>query len=124
MGLDQYAYIVPDNGNLPDTDHNSEGQPMPFIGQWRKHPNLQGWMENLYRSKGGNAEDFNCVTVRLTEEDLRQLLKDIENNALPHTEGFFFGVSDRLKDRDTVEFALRGLTAIRAKYAVYYGSWW
>ena len=20
---------------------------------WRKHPNLQGWMENLYREKGG-----------------------------------------------------------------------
>jgi len=42
------------------------------IAYWRKHPNLQGWMEQLWREKGGKGE-FNCVDVELTREDLKQL---------------------------------------------------
>ena len=39
MGLDQYAYKVVAH----DEDNRDE------IAYWRKHPNLQGWMEQLWR---------------------------------------------------------------------------
>jgi hypothetical protein len=27
------------------------------LAYWRKHPSLHGWMEHLFRAKGGTAED-------------------------------------------------------------------
>ncbi len=30
---------------------------------WRKHPELHGWMEKLYRETGGAAQSFNCVRM-------------------------------------------------------------
>ena len=64
MGLDQYGtFINKDGQRQEDKDF-----------YWRKHPNLQGFMENLYRSKGGNAEYFNCEDVELTLEDLDRLV--------------------------------------------------
>ena len=89
MGLDQYAHRVKENGERTE------------IAYWRKHNRLQGWMENLWIQKGkpdqqtddnGNLiEDFNCVDVELTWEDIDQLAKDIDNRHLPETGGFFFG---------------------------------
>ena len=42
MGLDMYAYIA----RKKSEDFNSARE----IAYWRKHPNLQGWMENLWES--------------------------------------------------------------------------
>ena len=58
MGLDQYATAI-------------KGEDEISLGEWRKHPNLQGWMENLWRSKGGEGE-FNCVQVELNGDDLQR----------------------------------------------------
>jgi hypothetical protein len=44
-------------------------------------------MENLWRSKGGDRE-FNCERVELTEEDIDNLEKAINNMDLPETQGF------------------------------------
>ena len=89
MGLDQFAYSIDSAGNKTE------------IAYWRKHPNLQRWMENLWDSKGRpnqNADsdpmglsDFNCVPVELTYEDLDGLELDIQQNRMPQTVGFFFG---------------------------------
>ena len=40
---------------------------------WRKHPDHHGWMEELYRSKGGTEKSFNGDQVVLTEKDLDEL---------------------------------------------------
>lgn len=45
---------------------------------WRKHPDLHGWMRNLYYEKGGTG-DFNGHSIVLTKENVLQLRKDIEN---------------------------------------------
>ena len=119
MGLDQYAYIV-DNGGEPNSAEDQED----FY--WRKHNRLHGWMENLYRSRGGEGE-FNCVKLRLHLEDIDALEADVLNRELPETGGFFFGDdsygcdTDRETDLKFIDHARRGLNTGKA---VYYDSWW
>lgn len=114
MGLDQYAHRVV----VHDTDNREE------IAYWRKHPNLQGWMEQLWREKGGEGE-FNCVDVELTLDDLEQLEASIEGEELPETAGFFFGNnSDDVYREQDLEFIAEASKAIEQGYKVVYTSWW
>ena len=124
MGLDQYARAVksdyyPDLGAFQFEDKDE----LVELAYWRKHPNLQGWMEELYRSRGGEG-DFNCVYLKLTSEDLDALEEAVQENDLPETVGFFFGQS-RPEDRDSdLEFIRKAREAIANGYTVYYNSWW
>jgi hypothetical protein len=95
------------------------------ISYWRKHPNLQGWMENLYRLKGGGQEEFNCTSVELTKEDLATLEESIKGSKLPSTQGFFFGSNsdDYYKEQD-LTFIEEARKAIDEGKSVYYISWW
>ena len=100
MGLDQFAYVINNNGEKRE------------IAYWRKHPHLQGWMENLWEIKGrpnahedkdiAGLSDFNCVPLELTKDDLDGLEEDITNSHLPRTNGFFFGSDsdDHYKEYD------------------------
>lgn len=131
MGLDMYAYRVT-NPEDPSPIHLiTEADYVPFEGHqaeeifyWRKHPNLHGWMEHLYYKKGGRADSFNCVNVVLTEHDINELEKAITSGNLPHTAGFFFGVSsdeDVINDLKFVELAKK---SIQEGNIIYYTSWW
>ena len=116
MGLDMMAY-----SKAKATSENTRE-----ISAWRKHPNLHGFMEKLWRTKTGNTEDdFNCVELELTLEDLNVLENVILMRDLPETQGFFFGgpADDYYRDQDLalVEEA-RGDIAGGRK--VYYNSWW
>lgn len=125
MGLDQYAYAVaakyvtkPVDFEIPEKARREE------LAYWRKHPNLQGWMRELYIQKGGGDQDFNCVPVQITEEDLDALERDVLAEDLPETSGFFFG-SSRPEDKDDdLAFIHKAREALRAGKAVYYSSWW
>jgi hypothetical protein len=130
MGLDMIAFKrFPGKSEISDADPYGEEDwedksKNEEIFYWRKHPNLHGWMENLYYKKGGNAEVFNCVDVEITLDDLKRLKKDVENDMLPHTEGFFFGESSpEDKERD-LKFIKKAKKAIKDGYEVYYTSWW
>ena len=122
MGLDQYAFARKGEPirNRLETEYEVENE----IAYWRKHPNLQGWMENLWRKKGGEGE-FNCVEVELTFEDLEQLETAIERAELPETQGFFFGFNsdDEYKENDQ-EFIREARQHIADGYKVVYTSWW
>src|ERR1039458_672982 len=86
MGLDMYAYATEDATSAKEVlDLDLENREEFFY--WRKHPNLHGWMEALYRSKGGTAESFNCVPVRLDPADLDALEAAVKEDALPETAG-------------------------------------
>ena len=135
MGLDQFAYRVKRGFIKKPVDfetsvYNEEkGEYTDAVDTeefkyWRKHPNLQGWMEELYYSKGGESE-FNCVNVQLTWEDLENLEHAIKNNILPETKGFFFGnnSSDDYKEED-LQFIEDALEAIEDGDDIYYSSWW
>lgn len=123
MGLDQFAYAV-------DKDNNKTE-----LAYWRKHPNLQGWMENLWNSKGcpnahedkdpSGMSEFNCVPVELTKEDLDSLEQALDSNSLPETAGFFFGSnSDDTYRQQDVEFIAVARKALDGGLTVVYDSWW
>ena len=111
MGLDQYAQAV-------------KGDDKISLGEWRKHPNLQGWMERLWRSKGGEGQ-FNCVAVELNGDDLQRLRIDVDHRDLPSTTGFFFGSdSDEYYKEQDLTFVEEALELIEAGYKIEYSSWW
>jgi hypothetical protein len=130
MGLDMSAFRVKaedviDDFNVRGTDAGREDD-FEELAYWRKHHDLHGWMERLYRSKGGDKESFNCVLVRLTMEDLQRLALDVTKGRLPETTGFFFG--DNPPDADSVEqdmeFIGKAMAVVAVGDAVYYDSWW
>lgn len=122
MGLDMAAYTRETEPSSP-VDFKAEATDV-CIMTWRKHPNLHGWMEQLYRKKGGTAEDFNVTPVLLTAEDIDELEKVVKADALPHTEGFFFGRSRPEDKEDDLVFIARARDAMLNGKFVYYDSWW
>jgi len=123
MGLDQFAYSINSEGNKAD------------LAYWRKHPNLQGYMSDLWEEKGkpGLVEDssgdmlgdFNCIPLELTREDIEDLEDTILNNTMPKTVGFFFGndSDDYYREQD-LEFVQKAKKALDNGSRVYYDSWW
>jgi hypothetical protein len=122
MGLDMYAHVMRGAPSRP-VDFTEPEDAMD-IHYWRKHPDLHGWMERLYRGKGGESEEFNCVPVALSSGDLDRLEADIKAGGLPHTEGFFFGESGAGRMEGDLAFIAKAREAIEAGLTVYYSSWW
>lgn len=93
------------------------------IAYWRKHPDLHGYMHNLWESKG-NDGDFNGDELELTWADLENLERAITYNQLPETSGFFFGSSrDRSADADLI-FVKNAKAEIFCGLKVFYNSSW
>lgn len=125
MGLDQYAYaVMPHTQNTTFSFHGGdENERYTRLAYWRKHPDLQGWMEQLFAEKGGEGE-FNCQPVHLTAADLDALEEAVLAHDLPTTTGFFFGESRPEDAEDTLEFIREARKAISLGMVVYYDSWW
>lgn len=129
MGLDMIAFASEEE--LPNTNFEMPDN-YTTLCIWRKHPNLHGWMENLYTQKNHinvkiDNYEFNCSEyVELTLQDLKNLEYDIQNNKLPKTEGFFFGES--YNDKETIDkdlqFIIDAKREISKGLRVYYTSWW
>jgi len=123
MGLDQVAYAT------------KEGEDRIDIQRWRKHPNLQGFMEQLWGDKGqplpegveldnSPMGDFNCIPLSLTLGDIDELEDCVKNCKLPTTGGFFFGTS-RASDKGLDEDFIREARKLLIDgWEVYYDSWW
>ena len=139
MGLDQYAtarkgeprtvkseytYTDHDGNEHKGVEEYLEWDDSIELATWRKHPNLQGWMQELYYEKGGEGE-FNCVDVELTFEDLDALEATLDEEELPETVGFFFGsnADDHYAEADR-EFIVQARAALKEGYKVFYSSWW
>ena len=132
MGLDQYAYIASKAGE--DWDNHQE------ISYWRKHPNLQGWMEKLWLRKNGyptNTDDqfiqgkeppnFNGIELELTWDDIDKLEKDIKSGQVSElgTTGFFFGnPSDEHYREHDLEFCVNAKAETFLGRKVFYNSSW
>lgn len=152
MGLDQYAYAAIkanqfnefyESGTWDSAQHDyvqaAVSKPRE-IAYWRKHPNLQGWMERLWLRKNGYATDpgqqfvegkqapsFNGIEVELTWEDLDQLERDIKRGSVAKlgTKGFFFGnpSDDYYRDYD-LEFVQNAKAEVFLGLKVFYNSSW
>ena len=135
MGLDQYAIARKGEPTL-DEDGYKQWKDSRELAYWRKHPNLQGFMEELWIEKGKpNANvssdenpfgsEFNCVDLELGHYDLIKLEEAIKDSELPETSGFFFGDdSDEHYKEETLEFVEQAKQAIDDGYTVIYSSWW
>lgn len=121
MGLDMYAYAINRKPELPVDFEANDGTEIHY---WRKHPNLHGWMERLYRRKGGIDSAFNCVNVQLASEDLDALEVAIKAGMLPVTNGFFFGESDGREIEDDLRFVSKARCALQEGKSIFYTSWW
>lgn len=126
MGLDMYAFAVNADSVGDATVDVALGDTATEICYWRKFNALHGWMEDLYRLKGGAKGDFNCTTVRLSLKDLDRLEMDIGHNKLVPRSGFFFGAQEIYpEDLESVAtFVKLARQAIADGKAVFYDSWW
>ena len=123
MGLDMSAYKAKNFTPSSPIDFECGEQEAQEFFYWRKHPNMHGLMEAIYRAKGG-VEEFNCVNVQLTGADLDLIEKTVNDDALPETSGFFFGQSyaeDKIKD---LEFIKEARKALEEGFTIWYSSWW
>ena len=113
---------------------NLDGTPREPIqfADWRKHNRLQGFMQELYDKKNGaDADNFNCVPLYLSKEELDMLQKQIETRTLPQTEGFFFGDDSYTWEGEQNDMKAYDLKFVKdAKdwldkgYKVFYECWW
>jgi hypothetical protein len=109
MGLDQWARA------------NKEGCDEVEIMTWRKHADLQKWMEQLFRDRGGEGQ-FNMVDLPLIVDNLNEL----EQNYL-HLEkgaGFFWGETTIDDIEDTKTFIDEARKLIMRGWNISYTSWW
>ena len=131
MGLDMYAYV----GRPGQKDEYweqygeevAEDQKVSKpreLAYWRKHPNLHGWMQRLWESKG-NEGDFNGDELELTWADLDALELAVTHGQLPATGGFFFGkdADDHYREQD-LEFVKNARAELFLGLKVFYNSSW
>ena len=128
MGLSQYAYSINAGVSLEDAfDEDHEIIEGELIAYWRKHNNLQGWMGNLWREKGGEGI-FDTTYLEITLEDLDRLEKDVRGQNLPLTEeSWFFSKASSDTDKrflkEDLEFIKESRQAIAEGKTIYYDSW-
>lgn len=141
MGLDMYAYVAAKAGQQDEFyegaeyDKDTDQMVNPAVNRpreiayWRKHPNLHGWMAQLWLRREGNelreTDNFNGVELELTAEDLDDLEYAVQNDQLPATSGFFFGneADDYYKPSD-LKFIQEARAEMFLGLKVFYNSSW
>lgn len=125
MGLDMNLY---GRKYRYDDKEMDEGFPVREVrlelAYWRKHPDLHGYIVQHFA--GGIDE---CQEIVLDEDNIRQIIKAVEDAALPHTTGFFFGNSQDANQGDTIGQLTRALEWLETEYqpgvreVIYRASW-
>ena len=131
MGLDMYAFsfdksrLVDPNAQIALRFTDGEQEAASEFAYWRKFNRLHGWMERLYREKGGK-DAFNCESVNLTEADIDKLEADWKAGKLTPTAGFFFGSGELYPEDDEAlaDFLAKARVQLAAGNGVLYDSWW
>ena len=140
MGLDMYAYVATKAGQQSNYYEGAEfdEESRDYVNKtvskprelayWRKHPNLHGWMEQLWDNRHGGHQDgnnFNGIELELTYEDLEILELDVIAGTLPGTSGFFFGndADAHYKEQD-LDFIKNARAELFMGLKVFYNSSW
>ena len=134
MGLDMYAYTATRAGQQNEFYETAEYVDNEFVNStvtkpmelayWRKHPNLHGWMQQLWESRG-NEGSFNGDELELTAQDLDDLELAVTHGQLPTTGGFFFGdpCDEHYREQD-LEFVKNARAELFMGLKVFYNSSW
>jgi len=127
MGLDQSAFRR-DSKAEPET----EGKTLEI---WRKHPRLQGFMNDLFIERtGGHESTYERMgnpgmntpdELELTLSDIDSLEDAVVTGTLPDAGGFFWG-NDSSKHyyKQDLEFCKKAREAIKEGDKVFYWCWW
>ncbi len=123
MGLDMYAFVTDERVAAVDFCEPDRFEELHY---WRKHPNLHGWMEALYKAKGGKNPQFSLSAVKLESANLDRLEAGIRDGRLPETHGPFFGESSGSKEerQGDLEFVSKARQALTDGKTVFYVAWW
>ena len=150
MGLDMYAYVATREGQQREYYDGAEWDEITKdfvntktnkpreIAYWRKHPNLHGWMEQLWRDKKylvqptnasapvqSDSDTFNGIEIELTAEDLDELERAVVHKKLPSTRGFFFGEeADQFYHDKDLAFIKAARIEMFMGLKVFYNSSW
>ena len=141
MGLDMYAYVAARAGQQEEfyegaewdneiKDHRNPNVNRPReIADWRKHPNLHGWMARLWLAREGNElrelDNFNGIELELDADDLDLLEYVVKERELPGTSGFFFGNdADDYYYNDDLKFIQMARAEMFLGFKVFYNSSW
>ncbi len=131
MGLDQYACVAKRGTITEPTDFTNWSEihgPYPsfessIVFEWRKHSDLNGWMKELYLSRGGKEESFNNCPVKVLRTDLIKLCELSHSGSLSPAIGFFWGQSDSGDDERTITFCIEALGILeKGEEDIYYIS--
>lgn len=131
MGLDMYLtgekYLWSDHRH-PESILREDGYRIRTrtleLGYWRKHPNLHGYIVNTF---AGGIDD--CKAIALEDTDVEKIIDAVARNNLPHTEGFFFGVSNFTEKDEDIHIFTAALSWLRTEEAnvfrmVHYRASW
>ena len=128
MGLDQSAF-------RRDHEADPETEDSKILATWRKHPHLQGFMDNLFINKTGGHEPTDermgnpgmntPDELELTLSDIDSLEDAVVTGTLPNSGGFFWG-DDSSKHYllQDLKFCKEARKAIEEGDKVFYWCWW
>jgi hypothetical protein len=108
MGLDMYLTgekYLPTNYEAPEKNVMEDGFRVKSrqleLGYWRKHPNLHGF---IVKNVADGADE--CQEIELSSDHITQIIEAIKARQLPHTTGFFFGVSEDTEEQITHDIGI------------------
>jgi len=102
MGLDQYAFSVGPKPGATDFYYPGEEPPVE-LAYWRKHPNLEGWMEKLFNYKA-DAQWYEGRT-EFSDEVIMNAIPIEENEITPELQSMFVNdeeMNARVKEEQTM----------------------
>jgi hypothetical protein len=104
MGLDMYLtgekFVMSSSLILQEDGFRIRSKTVE-LGYWRKHPNLHGYIVQTFAD--GKDE---CQEIDLGPDHIRTIIAAVKARELPHTTGFFFGVSDPSQERMAEDSAI------------------
>ena len=102
MGLDMYLTGQRYHFNPAQPRQNGDLECEEYqLGYWRKHPNLHGYIVQHFAD---GIDD--CRVIKLSSNGVTQIIEAIQQRELPHTDGFFFGISEDSKEQRKEDIAL------------------
>ena len=124
MGLDQFAFKVKSRNlesQKQDVDFNVDDIEKEELCYWRKHYDLDNWMEQRYRNKGGEDDMFNCCWMKLSKLDLTELEVCLLKGEIKYRD-WPEELDEQLKS--DFKFVDEAKKAIDNGYEVLYTNWW
>lgn len=135
MGLDSYAYLCKKKREVDKDLYIGQGElsgldelKVDYIvvdeefDYWRKYYSIHKFMQDVAHRKGKmQANDFNCVCLRLSLEDIKDLESDVKHDRLDYS----WDLWDKKDEKKHIlTFCSLAKAAFKKGYDIFYDSSW